>query len=195
MERIINSINATFRIDKDTLEKLTSRLQPLHIPKKTILIEPDKRDGNIYFIEKGIARSYNLIDGKEVTSWFSKEGELIYSTNSFYGKTEGYEYETVQVLEDSFVFYIPITELESLCLQYADIANWMRILYLKAFVEMERRLIYRLHMSAEERYKNFAENSPEMFQRVNLGYIASYLGMSHVTLCALRKRASISLSS
>lgn len=27
-----------------------------------------------------------MINEKEVTSWFSKEGELIFSTNSFYGK-------------------------------------------------------------------------------------------------------------
>mgnify|MGYP000276045626 FL=1 len=92
-----------------------------------------------------------------------------------------------QVLEDSILYFIPIAELEALCLKYADIANWLRILHQKAFVEMERRLIYRLYMSAEERYNDFLIKNPDMFQRVNLGYIASYLGMSHVTLCALRK--------
>lgn len=187
MDRIIKSINEIFKVNENALGNLTSRLRPTEIPKRTILIEPNRRNDNIYFIEKGIARSYNLIDGKEITSWFSKEGELTYSTNSFYGKTEGYENEMVQVLEDSLLYYIPIIELEKLCAEYTDIANWLRILHQKAFVEMERRLIYRLYMSAEERYKDFSEKNPDMFQRVNLGYIASYLGMSHVTLCALRK--------
>ena len=187
MNKIISSIEATFKVNKDILGKLISVLQPINFPKKTMLIEPGKKDDNVYFIEKGIARAFNLVEGKEVTSWFSKEGELIYSTNSFYGKTEGYENEMVQILEDSLLYYIPIAELENLCLQYADIANWLRILHQKAFVEMERRLIGRLYMSAEERYKDFAEKNPDMLQRVNLGYIASYLGMSHVTLCALRK--------
>lgn len=187
MNKIISSIEATFKVNKDSLEKLTSNLQPVQIAKKTILIEPGKKDENVYFIEKGIARAFNLVDGKEVTSWFSKEGELIYSTNSFYGKTEGYENEMVQVLEDSLFYYIPIAELENLCFTHTDIANWLRILHQKAFVDMERRLIYRLYMSAEERYKDFVSKNPEMLQRVNLGYIASYLGMSQVTLCALRK--------
>ncbi len=187
MDRIINSIKQTFNVGESAIEKLTSSLQPINISKRTILIAPDKKDTNVYFIEKGIARAYNLVEGKEVTSWFSKEGELIYSTNSFYGKTQGYENEAVQVLEDSLFYYIPIASLEHLCSSDTDIANWLRILHQKAFVEMERRLIYRLYMSAEERYKDFARKSPEMFQRVNLGYIASYLGMSHVTLCALRK--------
>ncbi len=187
MNKIIESINAIFKVNKNVLDELISCLQPIEIPKKTILIEPSRRNDNIYFIEKGIARSYSLIDGKEVTSWFSKEGELTYSTNSFYGKTEGYENEMVQILEDSLLYHISIVELEKLCAEHTDIANWLRILHQKAFVEMERRLIYRLYMSAEERYKDFFEKNPDLFQRVNLGYIASYLGMSHVTLCALRK--------
>ena len=187
MEIIIKSINSLFRVSDVALEKLTSCLHPIEIPKKTILIEPNRKNDNLYFIEKGIARSYSLIDGKEITSWFSKEGELTYSTNSFYGKTEGYENEMIQILEDSLLYYIPIAELERLCMEHADIANWLRILHQKAFVEMERRLIYRLYMSAEERYKDFSEKNPDLLQRVNLGYIASYLGMSHVTLCALRK--------
>lgn len=187
MERVINAINKIFKIDEITLHELISGLQPLALPKRTILIAPGKRDDNVYFIEKGIARSYILMDGREVTSWFSKEGDLTFSTNSFYGKTEGYENEMVQVLEDSILYFIPIAELEALCLKYAGIANWLRILHQKAFVEMERRLIYRLYMSAEERYNDFLIKNPDMFQRVNLGYIASYLGMSHVTLCALRK--------
>lgn len=195
MDIIIKSINEIFKVDATVLKKLTSSLIPIEIPRKTILIEPNRKNDNIYFIEKGIARSYCLIDGKEVTSWFSKEGELTYSTNSFYGKTEGYENETVQILEDSLLYYIPAAELEKLCKEHVDIANWLRILHQKAFVEMERRLIYRLYMSAEERYKDFSKKNPDLFQRVNLGYIASYLGMSHVTLCSLRKRTVISLSS
>lgn len=187
MDRIIKAINAIYQVNENTLEELTSCLRPIKIPKKTILIEPNKKNSYVYFIEKGIARSYNLIDGKEVTSWFSQEGELTYSTNSFYGKTEGYESEMVQVIEDSLLYYIPIVELKKQCVKHADIANWLRILHQKAFVEMERRLIYRLYMSAEECYKDFLEKNPDLFQRVNLGYIASYLGMSHVTLCALRK--------
>lgn len=187
MDRIISSIKQTFNVSENAIEKLTSCLHPINISKKTILIAPDKKDTNVYFIEKGIARAYNLVEGKEVTSWFSKEGDLIYSTNSFYGKTSGYENEAVQVLENSLFYYIPIAKLENLCSSDADIANWLRILHQKAFVEMERRLIYRLYMSAEERYKDFVEKNPDLVQRVNLGYIASYLGMSHVTLCALRK--------
>lgn len=188
MERILDSIALTSKISEPVLRKLTASLTPVSMAKRSLLISPMKKDTNVYFVEKGIARAFNVVDGKELTSWFSSEGELLYSTNSFHGNTPGYENETVQMLEDSLLYSIPIAELEILCAEYAEIANWLRMVHQRAFVQMERRLIYRLYMSAEERYKDFEDNHSELFRRVNLGYIASYLGMSHVTLCALRKK-------
>ena len=187
MKNIIASITSLISIEKETLDILTGNLHPMQVKKKTVLIKPAVKDDNVYIIEKGIARAYLVINGKEVTSWFSKEGELLFSTNSFYGETEGYENERVQILEDATLYYIPISDLEMLCSRYIEISNWLRLLHQKAFVEMERRLIYRLYMSAEDRYHDFYAKRPEIFQRVNLSYIASYLGISNVTLWKLRK--------
>lgn len=187
MKRMIESIENVIQMDKNVLDVFVGHFRQKEVKKKTIFISPLVKDENVYILERGIARSYNIIDGKEVTSWFSQEGELTFSTNSFYGKTTGYESERVQCLEDSLLNYIKISDLERLCNQYIDIANWLRLLHQKAFVEMERRLIYRLYMSAEERYKDFYSKNPAIFQRVNLSYIASYLGISTVTLWKLRK--------
>lgn len=91
------------------------------------------------------------------------------------------------MLEDSTLYYMPINKLNELCQTNIEIANWLRMVHQNAFVEVERRLINRLYMSAEERYNDFIDKNTDLLQRVNLGHIASYLGMSHVTLCALRK--------
>ncbi|MDF2515143.1 MAG: cyclic nucleotide-binding protein [Sphingobacterium sp.] len=187
MDNIITSIHKHFDINSESLEILLKNLNLLNVRKKTKLIQPDRTDKNIYFVEKGIARAYTILDGKEVTSWFSEEGDLLYSTNSFHGPVPGYETETVQVLEDSVLYYMAIDQLEVLCRSHIDIANWMRYVHQRAFVQMERRLINRFYLSAEKRYEDFMVNHAKLIRRVNLGYIASYLGISHVTLCALRK--------
>ncbi|MGL5682042.1 MAG: Crp/Fnr family transcriptional regulator [Marinifilaceae bacterium] len=187
MENIVETIMKTRLISDEVLEVLKLRLRPVSVPKRGFLIDPSRKDENIYFIEQGIARAFTIINGKEVTSWFSAEGGMVYSTKSVHGDVEGYETETVQVLEDSLLYVITIGDLESLCDEYIEIANWMRKAYQKAFVEMEKRLIFRYHLSAEERYRDFINNHSDLLLRVNLGYVASYLGMSQVTLCALRK--------
>lgn len=171
-----------------SINELFAHSVVLELPKKQVLTSSFHPDKNFYFIEKGIARSFCVLNGKEVTSWFSAEGDIVFSTNNFYGKIPGYEYEVVQVLEDTTLYAIPIKDLERLYWTNIEIANWSRILHQEAFIENEKRLISRLYKSAEERYADLLLTRPDLFRRVNLGYIASFLGISQVTLCQLRNK-------
>lgn len=160
----------------------------LKLPKRHILTSSFQTDKYFYFIEEGIARSFCVINGKEVTCWFSMEGDITFSTNSFYGKVPGYEYEMIQLLEDSLLYAVPVKDLENLYTANIEVANWSRPLHQEAFLMNEKRLIAGLCQSAEERYRDLLSCSPLLFQRVNLGYIASFLGISQVTLCHLRNK-------
>lgn len=133
MKRMIESIENVIQMDKGVIDVLVSHCRQKEVRKKTLLISPLVKDENVYILEKGIARSYNIIDGKEVTSWFSQEGDLTFSTNSFYGKTEGYESERVQCLEDSLLNYIKISDLERLCNQYHRHSQLVKTVASKGF--------------------------------------------------------------
>ena len=165
-------------MSNSSINELFAHSSLLELPKKHILTSSFQNDKNFYFIEKGIARSYCVINDKELTSWFSTEGDIVFSTNNFYGNQQGYEYEVVQLLENTVLYAVPNIE----------IANWSRILHQEAFIMNEKRLISRLYKSAEERYIELLQTRPDLFQRVNLGYIASFLGISQVTLCHLRNK-------
>ncbi len=188
MENIKKALKAKSNMSDNSINELLSHSSLLKLPKKHILTSSFQKDRNFYFIEKGITRSYCVINDKEVTSWFSVEGDIVFSTNNFYGYHKGYEYEMVQLLENSVLYAIPIKELEALYSNNIEIANWSRILHQDAFIANEKRLISRLYQTAEDRYTDLLETRPELFQRVNLGYIASYLGISQVTLCHLRNK-------
>lgn len=41
-------------------------------------------------------------------------------------------------------------------------------------------------MSATQRYQLFFEENPQLHNRINLGYLASFLGMTQVTLSRIR---------
>lgn len=71
MDHIIDSIKSFIDMDKDTLDIFVGHLRPIRVPRKTILIKPLVKDNNVYMIERGIARSFNLINGREMTFWFS----------------------------------------------------------------------------------------------------------------------------
>lgn len=42
-------------------------------------------------------------------------------------------------------------------------------------------------LSASERYQRFCKEYPQLLQRVNLGYIASFIGVDNATLSRIRK--------
>lgn len=188
MKNIIKALKAKSGMSDNSINELFIHSSILKLPKKHILTSSFQKDKNFYFMEKGIARSYCVINGKEATSWFSMEGDIVFSTNNFYGYVKGYEYEMVQLLENSILYAIPVKELEKLFFSNIEIANWSRILHQDAFIANEKRLISRLYETAEERYIELLKTRPELFQRVNLGYIASYLGISQVTLSQLRNK-------
>jgi len=45
-------------------------------------------------------------------------------------------------------------------------------------------------IDSKTRYENFIENYPNLINRIPLGYVASYLGMSQETLSRIRKAAA-----
>lgn len=186
MNQIISSIRKSYPMSDASIDELTYKMTRLELPKKYILIKSGVVERNYFFIEKGLTRSYCLFNGNEVTSWFSKEGEVTFSMLGSYHKKQGFE--NVDLLEDSVIYSLPVDVLNLLYETNIEIANWSRLLHQNAFLELELRHIAMVSQSAKERYENFIREKPAIMQRVNLGYIASFLGMSQVSLSRLRAK-------
>ncbi|WP_220399691.1 Crp/Fnr family transcriptional regulator [Filimonas effusa] len=163
---------------------LAERLEERIFPRGHLLTQPGIRDHYVYFIERGCTRTYFPVNGKDVTNWFSCEGDITFSSTSFYHKAPAYEF--VEVLEDSCIYLITIENLERLFDQEIDLANWSRVLHQEVLLKMQTLRLDRLMLSAGERYEKFCQENPCLLKRVNLGYIASYLGITQQYLSNLR---------
>lgn len=184
MEKIISVIKSLYPLSDTSLQTLAENMKKKVLPKKHLLIKSGVVNRNFYFIEKGLSRSFCIIHGKEETTWFSKEGEVTFSMLGCYENKPGYE--SVDLLEDTILYFIPVPTLNGLYHTNIEIANWSRVLHQKAFLELELRHIALATQSAQERYQNLLQEKPDLIKRVKLGYIASYLGISQVTLSRLR---------
>lgn len=173
-----------YPLSDDAIELFVAHLKKRNFPPRTIIIEGGKVNHSVYFIEKGVTRSYSLFDGKEVTSWFSKEGDMAYSSFSLCRNQAGFEY--VETLENVEAYYMTIQELNELYTQHIDIANWMRVQQQEIFLFLQDIHIARLYMSASERYQMLLNVFPDICNRVNLGYIASFLGITQPSLSRIR---------
>jgi CRP-like cAMP-binding protein len=138
----------------------------------------------IYFINKGLARIYYFKDGLDITESFSLENNIIARVESlFTGKPSR---KGIQVLEDSEIVAINATKLFSLYDKFPEIERLFRKIFEAGYVETVNRIEGMQFHSAEERYKALLNDAPGILMRVPLKYIASYLGITQVSLSRIR---------
>ncbi|RXE70030.1 Crp/Fnr family transcriptional regulator [Muribaculaceae bacterium Isolate-002 (NCI)] len=184
-------INRRHVLPEDSLALLCRSMELVHYPKGHHVLEIGKIERDVYFISKGIVRAFTLVDGKEVTFWVGKEGATIVSMMGYVRNEPGYE--TMELMEDSVLYVIKRDELQGLYNEDIHIANWGRRFAETELLDAEVRVITLLLATATERYRDLLDNQSDLLQRLPLGCIASYLGITQVSLS--RIRASIAKDS
>ncbi|WP_455587110.1 Crp/Fnr family transcriptional regulator [Bacteroides sp.] len=184
MTNVIDKISSLYPISDETLQALKEKVTLCHFPKKYQLVEANKFCKSAYFIEKGMTRSFWLVNGEEITTSFSCEGGIVFSMDELYYNKMSEEF--VETLEDVVAYKISLTDLLYLFHTNIELANWGRVIHQDEYRRLHRSHKDRLTLSAKERYEEFKQQFPEICQRVQLGYIASYLGITLSTLSRLR---------
>ena len=176
-------INRRHILPEDSLALLCRSMELVHYPKGHHVLEIGKIERDIYFISKGIVRAFT-VDGKEVTFWVGKEGATIVSMMGYVKNEPGYE--TMELMEDSELYVIKRAKLQQLYNEDIHIANWGRRFAETELLDAEVRVITLLLATATERYRDLLDNQSDLLQRLPLGCIASYLGITQVSLSRIR---------
>ncbi|KDS64489.1 cyclic nucleotide-binding domain protein [Parabacteroides distasonis str. 3999B T(B) 6] len=137
-----------------------------------------------YFVKKGIVRAYTHKDDKDITFWLGQEGDLIFPLQTLFAGLG--EYTNVELLEDCVLYEIDLEQLQSLYYTDIHIANWGRKYAEYACIKSEKLFIARQFKTSLERYQELINEYPSITQRVQLGIVASYLGISQVNLSRIR---------
>ena len=179
-------INKIYRLPQTSLDTLIGSVSEVEYPKNFHLHRENKKETKSYFIKKGIVRAYTHKDDKEVTFWFGQEGDLVLPLQTLSAGLG--EYATVELLEDCILYEIALERLQELYLNDIHIANWGRRTAECACIKSEKLYIARQFKTSLERYRELLGEYPDIVQRVQLGIIASYLGISQVSLSRIRAR-------
>lgn len=179
-------LDSVYKLPEISKNKLIESITELAYPKGYRLLNANKVERNIYFIKRGIVRAYINSSGNEITFWFGKEGDTVVSMKSYVNNNQGYE--NIELLEDSILYKLNVTDLNRLFAEDIHIANWGRKFAEQELLKTEERLIAKQFKTATERYNDLIKNNPELLQRIQLSYIASYLGISQVSLSRIRAK-------
>ncbi len=182
IDQIIDSI---YLLPERSKKTLSQHITEISFPKGHILLEADKVETAIYFIRKGIVRAYsNNTDNDEITFWFGREGDTIISMRSYVENRKGYE--NIELLESCDLYKLQTASLQTLFEEDIHMANWGRKFAEQELIKTEERLISRQIRTASERYRELLRSHPHLIRRVPLGHIASYLGITQVSLSRIR---------
>lgn len=163
---------------------LKESIEEVSYPKNFSLMESGKFVPFIYFIKKGIVRAYASAEEKDITFWFGSEGEPVVSMKSYVENNPGYE--NIELLEPCELYKLKTADLKQLYNEDIHIANWGRKFAERELVKTEELIISRQFKTALERYKDLMSTKPDLLKRVQLGHIASYLGIAQVSLSRIR---------
>ncbi len=182
----IDKIKSLYPVSGNTENLLMEKVTRMDVSKRTLLVKVGEKCGYAYFLEKGMTRSFWIVNGEEITTSFSSEGDIVFSMDElYYGKISE---ENVETLEDAVVYRIHLADLQELFRTNIEMANWGRIIHQNEYRRLHTSHRDRLTLPAAERYEAFRRQFPQICQRVQLGYIASYLGITLPTLSRLRAK-------
>jgi CRP-like cAMP-binding protein len=156
-----------------------------HYPKNSFLISKKDFCSDIFFIRKGCVRSFiHDADYNEVTIWFTFEGQAVVSITSYI--LELPSDVTIQALEDVEVVIITKEQLNQMYLLIPEMNQLVRSIMENYLTHLSMRMIALQSTLAETRYYELLKVYPDIFQRIALRHIASYIGIKTETLSRIR---------
>ncbi|WP_128331750.1 Crp/Fnr family transcriptional regulator [Apibacter sp. HY039] len=171
-------------LSENSLHELMHSWDLSTYPKGHVLSKQDTIEKYIYIVTRGIIRAYRIINGEEITFWIGEEGSIACSMRNYVENKPSYE--NIETLENCTLFRIKISDLTCLYDKNIEIANWGRKFIEYEIIKTENKLIHQLYLSAKERYNLLLKERPQLLQRLPLSIIASYLGITQVSLSRIR---------
>lgn len=160
--------------------------------KKNEMIETvGSSSKTIYFLKTGIARIFYYKDGIDVTEFFALSGNLVARVKSLLTKKTSSK--AIQMLADGELIAINATRFFQLFDNFPTIERLFRLILEASYLEVVERLESIQFHSAKERYADLLEEM-EIIQKVPLKYVASYLGITQVSLSRIRANHQMTTS-
>ncbi|KPM46572.1 Crp/Fnr family transcriptional regulator [Jiulongibacter sediminis] len=182
--RLLKAFNDIQNLSPEVEYKFAELCKSIEVKKHQNLQSIGQTCRTIYFVNEGAARIYYYKEDKDVTEYFAFENDLIIRAESlFTGKPS---HKAIQTLKDTSFIAIPAPPLFELFDQYHDLERLFRKLLEKSYVETINRLESLQFQTAEERYQTLMTKSPVVVREIPLKHIASYLGITQVSLSRIR---------
>lgn len=155
--------------------------------KEDILLKEDEYSTQCFFVLDGCVRSYYLIDGEEKNTEFFVENDTIVPVS--YRTKQSSKY-FISCLEDSVISVATPEQTNLLIENVPKLKDLVAQLNEKNIVQKQLMYDDLKNLTAEERYLKLLKTRPDLVNRIPQYHLATFLGITPVSLSRLRKRIS-----
>lgn len=185
-EQLMNFLHSVHKISEEE-EKLLSGLCTLRSLQKNQELQPISHTcKTIFFVNKGMLRICYLKNGVDITESFEPENSIVARAESLFAGIPSKK--AICAVEDTEVVAINVPKLFALFDAHPNLERLFR----KVFEQQHVRTIHRLeslqYNTPEERYQQLLDEQPNILLRAPLKHIATYLGITQVSLSRIRAR-------
>ena len=183
---IIDHFSNYLPLNEGEIEALTSRLKERKIKRRQFILSEGDVCKHYTFVVEGCFKMYKVDDkGQEHNLQFAIENGWISDIGSFHAEEPSELY--IEALEKSIILQIAKPDLLYLYGNHSKFDRNFRVIIENAFVNLQKRVLQNISVSAEERYLDFLQNYPDLFNRISNVQIASYIGVTPEFLSKIRK--------
>jgi CRP-like cAMP-binding protein len=178
-----------FPLPENKWDKYLSCYKRLEVPAKTILLNEGEVPQKAFMIEKGCLRVWFNNKGKDVTFQFFFENDVFPGAESLRRNIPSFF--TIETIETTILHWVTKKDMDKMVSDMSDIPeirNKMADIAFKSQLNYMKHLLSFIKDTPEQRYLNLIKERPHIIQRVPQQYIATYLGITPVSLSRIRNR-------
>ena len=184
---LVNTLRDRAEFTEKEITAFLTFLEVRNVKKKEHYLRPGEISGATAYVKRGCLRRYVIDEhGKEIIINFAVEDWWIGDLESFHFQRPSIYY--IQALEESELLLLSRKNFMQVCEEFPKYRLFHEQKEQRSHYATLKRLSLTQGGTPEERYVLLMQQQPQLFQRIPLHYIASYLGIEPESLSRLRKR-------
>jgi len=185
MEALKSFINKYTALPEAEWKEISKHFEKKVFRKDELILEQGTICRHFWFLEKGLVRFFVLLDGKELTRFFTTAPYCFTSKDSFRQRKAAVE--NIQALETTHTWQINLEHSQQL-LEVKAWESFTRNFLHEVQSHIEELLMEMATETAESRYLKLLARYPDLIKKIPLNYLSGFLGIAPQSLSRIRKK-------
>ena len=168
-------------------EIISSYLTLREIPKQYTLVDLGDVAKEVYFVKKGCLRMFYISEeGNEVTGFVFPENMMVSSFESFLSREPSVQ--IIESIEDSELFVLSFNAINELYQKVPAMNILVRKILEQRMIHAQKVVAALIMNKPQDRYTAYQNLHPGLENRIPQHILASYMGITPVSLSRIKRR-------